>query len=858
MADELKATPVKHDWVLSVANALRSGRDFANKADVPVLGPMGDFLMGKAPEGLERIAYDEPMTTGKGWTTKLRPETVDLGFLAADVAPAAKATVGALRRTADAASTAAVKKITGNAAATPHGVVDEINQMNLMPAVFAGEKSKTANLKALEKAKAMDAAGHDAGAIRSETEWFKNPVGQWNYEIPDTDSKLLTKELRRGEVDEARNEVESLVAARFIASKLARGKSLDEATEKARQMFNVKIDDHLKSFASQFSPQELSKMQTAADEKMAAASKRGFTGERMGRHLSHPKLFEAYPELKDYTFNSVELPANVSGSFRDKTINLDNSLSTVDPYLNVRYGSGGARATEGGGRSTVLHELQHAIQQIENSPRGGNPNEFVRELRKKPDSGMTDDQIDAQAYKMYERLAGEVEARNVQHRLTLTPEELKAKHPFDTAEFPYNEQTIKYSNSDAYSNAESPAAPIVGALRKAPKKTKFQKAHDEAQINASLPVEEGGLGLPPDNTAAQRAEAMGARDWYHGTERLDRLLEKDSLNPKRATSGPMPFGTDEKELASNYASNKTDTSRVADDIGGMENYFTVSPKQLGFRGSVPYPVEKTFNFLSPEKKKELINNYYRIGYSDPEQGMGDFVLHPEGSDSSIASKSTLDYYLNREAKGNPLQAIRHLWGESGSLYDNEGALADLYKLAGYPHEISQANAPWYKANGVFTGKVMTQNPLMASNHQELSDVVVPHLEQAFANSRAKRSDYGVDLWDKNSRYTPKEWVDELRKDLSNGSNSYVWTSIPDKVTAELKKLGYDSIIDVSGKGGGKESEVIIPFAPNQVRSRFAAFDPKKRDSTNLLAGVGAFVPGTGALVGALREDPQQQ
>ena len=53
-----------------------------------------------------------------------------------------------------------------------------------------------------------------------------------------------------------------------------------------------------------------------------------------------------------------------------------------------------------------------------------------------------------------------------------------------------------------------------------PKKplTQFEQAHLTAQRNAALPVNQGGLGLAPDNTAMDRARAMGFdTDVYHGT-----------------------------------------------------------------------------------------------------------------------------------------------------------------------------------------------------------------------------------------------------------------------------------------------------------------------------------------------------
>lgn len=64
------------------------------------------------------------------------------------------------------------------------------------------------------------------------------------------------------------------------------------------------------------------------------------------------------------------------------------------------------------------------------------------------------------------------------------------------------------------------ALPFVGAatvkrvLRAAPQ----DEAMRVAQHNASLPPEMGGLGLPPDNTAMDRAKAMGYDiEAYHGT-----------------------------------------------------------------------------------------------------------------------------------------------------------------------------------------------------------------------------------------------------------------------------------------------------------------------------------------------------
>jgi hypothetical protein len=365
---------------------------------------------------------------------------------------------------------------------------------------------------------------------------------------------------------------------------------------------------------------------------------------------------------------------------------------------------------------------------------------------------------------------------------------------------------------------------------------------DIAQKNAALPESEGGLGLSPNNTAADRAAAQGYIDYYHGTERLDRFLEGKSLNPKRATSGPMPYGTDNPDVASNYAIGKQDTSRIANDVGDMANYFQVSPKDLGYtRGKTPYSVEQTWHHLSSEKKAEILDKARKIGYENPDEGTGKFVVHPT-SEGAPFSQSHFEHTLQREAGGNPLKALRQLYAESGMLDAYAPAeLSDIYKLAGYPYEISQSNAPWASAKGVMLGKARITNPLITENADELQTKVLPALKEAFAKDRTRIKAGGADQWDKNTRYTPKQWVETLEKDLAEGNNSYVWTSIPDKVTEQLKSLGYNGIIDTGGKGGTVTGhQVVIPFDPSQVRSKFAAFDPKLKDKANMLSGMIPF------------------
>lgn len=83
----IEETPVKRQWAAALANALRSARDVGNKVAVPEGAPLiggaklGDMILGQAPEGADRLAYGERMTSGSGETLHIRPETMDLANL---------------------------------------------------------------------------------------------------------------------------------------------------------------------------------------------------------------------------------------------------------------------------------------------------------------------------------------------------------------------------------------------------------------------------------------------------------------------------------------------------------------------------------------------------------------------------------------------------------------------------------------------------------------------------------------------------------------------------------------------------------------------------------------------------------
>jgi hypothetical protein len=100
----------------------------------------------------------------------------------------------------------------------------------------------------------------------------------------------------------------------------------------------------------------------------------------------------------------------------------------------------------------------------------------------------------------------------------------------------------------------------VGKLLPTPKvnevaPTQYELAHKLAQERAALPIEEGGLGLPPDNTAMDRAKAMGFDiEAYHGTINPD-VMAFDPMSGKGAREGTGSWFSEDPQLASTYAGN---------------------------------------------------------------------------------------------------------------------------------------------------------------------------------------------------------------------------------------------------------------------------------------------------------------
>lgn len=294
---------------------------------------------------------------------------------------------------------------------------------------FAGVRSKTVDKGRLYKAQEMEMMGEHADDIWTNTGFMRGPDKRWKYEIPDNGLKLRDDAFDTT-ITPGKPESDPLGWSH------AGGGTPDTTTVTLKP----------RSFDDMFPAEgNVEKFRMLPDV------------------IDHPELFKAYPELKDIKVEHLFKESNIKGSYSapHKTLYLQEDL---DPAF---------------ARNVIAHELQHAIQNIEGFAYGGNTGMFTpRELptaikqfeeaatesiKQMKEKGWTTDQIqfikdvvakeaddlrvykgivdkakkdgvlnqiknivksqklideaESAAYERYRRLAGEVEARNVQTRI---------------------------------------------------------------------------------------------------------------------------------------------------------------------------------------------------------------------------------------------------------------------------------------------------------------------------------------------------------------------------------------------------------------------------------------------------------
>ena len=153
----------------------------------------------------------------------------------------------------------------------------------------------------------------------------------------------------------------------------------------------------------------------------------GHTSFRLNELVSAESLGKAHPEMFGDGSGMVVIHVNDDTGF---TAAYSPSLDTIEIPRNMlitgKYADGKdwAHLSESG-LSMVVHEIQHAIQKREGFATGA-------------DGRQTE-------YDTYRRTTGEVEGRNVERRLSMSPEERAATPPWETEDVPEDRQIVRDS-----------------------------------------------------------------------------------------------------------------------------------------------------------------------------------------------------------------------------------------------------------------------------------------------------------------------------------------------------------------------------------------------------------------------------
>jgi ADP-Ribosyltransferase in polyvalent proteins len=193
---------------------------------------------------------------------------------------------------------------------------------------------------------------------------------------------------------------------------------------------------------------------------------------------------------------------------------------------------------------------------------------------------------------------------------------------------------------------------------------------------------------------------------------------------------------------------------------------------------------------------------------------------------------------------------------SGSASGAEQYGAGVYTTTD-PHTASgYANVNTDEGANVMPLLVNMKKPLDAATNKELTRAQVSSLIKQSPNLDDALSNYGDIGYEGRNKVLNEavkshhEWQDDnllnnlhpIANDFYKGNNQ----AFNDAVAKTLKKDG----VIVNQYSGEK---FLIPFNPKQVRSRFAAFDPAKKDSANILANLLYGIPAAGYMLNQDKE-----
>ena len=152
--------------------------------------------------------------------------------------------------------------------------------------------------------------------------------------------------------------------------------------------------------------------------------------------IEDKKLFDEYPDLKNINVVFKKMSDGAAGkyspAFSYGPARIELSSEYLRNYFNSRYREENINVFNHM-QSVLTHEVQHAIQFIEGFALDGTPNSSMSTAE-------------------YKRLSGEVESRNVQKRMDMTPEERRQSLAKETEDVSRKDQIFIYDSMQNNAN----------------------------------------------------------------------------------------------------------------------------------------------------------------------------------------------------------------------------------------------------------------------------------------------------------------------------------------------------------------------------------------------------------------------
>jgi len=410
------------------------------------------FLYGTGiPKTLERISYGDSLFSGAGGlggTTRMRPETTEALMTVAPFAKPAAVMANQAAMTAGRAGARYAERVVPQVmqrGGLPAQLLGDISQGSRSQ-IFIGEKARTWNKTNAEQFLKLEESGVDPVDAWRQTGTFRSPDGKLRQEISDASA-----------VARYDSPPDRIARELDLTAQLSYGKPYQELDRVTKNKIQKEVNDFQSS---------------------------------LNQNLTYEDLYRAYPDLAkiESTAEFSNIPRGRYEQTRVSSIGAGN-VPVNERIVGQRITSQAPNEEEL--KSVLLHEAQHIIQNRENFAKGGsaeffkandifstealedaaiidklmrgaNLNQleakqrFERLFDRSPESGAfaalervgTGKTLDAAAassrgasdpYRAYRNLAGEVEARAVQSRMNMTPEQRLETYPIQSYDVPVNQ-----------------------------------------------------------------------------------------------------------------------------------------------------------------------------------------------------------------------------------------------------------------------------------------------------------------------------------------------------------------------------------------------------------------------------------